>query len=228
MFWVSLAISQITFPFPFASLKWLMIVVWIMAVTYAMIEGTRPQLLDRFKAFEREFAVMFGLLAALCLIGVEELPKITLRADMPPIVQAQERARVPSGFLLERIFWLSKANWYGLKPGDIVVKYGPDRVVDGKSFEDARNVRIATGTPRVKLVVMRSGQPVELDVPVGRLGFEGRDWTFLRENILQLVRQSKVDEATPLLEQAEKERSIPRKDLATVRKILQQAKQPLP
>lgn len=193
----------------------------ILTAVAIVIEAKWPRFSDRLKAFPLEIGLPVGLLFGVIAIGVDILPTVHVSsANLSKAVREQEKAGVPSGFLFEKIVWLSRANWYGLKPGDIVTKYGPDRVTDGKSFEAARNLRITVHTPRVKLVLMRSGRPMEFDVPVGRLGFEGRDWTFMRDRITALIRKGDRDEAAQLLAQVDKDSSIARKDVLILKALL--------
>jgi hypothetical protein len=186
----------------------------VFVTIYVSLESWRPKLFFRCKAFWVEVQVAAAILILALALGVSQLPEINVSSrHLNDAVLRQKEAGVPSGFLLEHIKLVSKANWYRLKPGDIVIKYGNDIVADGKSFEEARNRRIAADISTVTLTVMRNGRPLQLDVPVGRLGFDGRNWTYLLDRILYLVRHNQIPQAQQLVTEAEANHSLSPEDL---------------
>ena len=134
-------------------------------------------------------------------------------ANLDRAIQDQRQARVPSGFLIKEIPWLSKASWYGLKPGDIVTTYAEDPVRDSVSYWAALERRVAAGAMGIKLTIMRSGKREEVTVSSGSLGVDGESWTFMRDAIVDLARANDIETATSLIEQAEKEQSLSVADL---------------
>jgi len=138
-------------------------------------------------------------------------------ANLPQALQEQRQAEVPSGYLIEQVRWISKAHWYDLQPGDIVTRYDGNIVWDKKSYRAALDRGLGAGKTEVELTLMRAGQPRQLNVPSGLIGVKGSDWTFVRDKIIDLVREHRITEAEQLLAKAEAKQDLSREDLLITR-----------
>ena len=186
----------------------------LLGSVYLWIDMKRPNVFARWKAFRIESVIVntLFLVAISAAIAYGKDMNVPF-ANLPEAIQEQREAGAPSGYLIEKVEFISKAHWYGLKPGDIVTRYDEDFVWDYKSYRSALDRRSAAGQREVRLTLIRAGQPRQLTVPSGFLGVVGSDWTFIRDRIIDLIRENRIAEASQLLTKAEAEKSLSREDL---------------
>src|SRR5262245_2924283 len=122
---------------------------------------------SRLRRLSKASKVLIGslILVTLAITGANQLHRSSGNLDR--VIQDQRQARVPSGFMIREIPWMSKASWYGLEPGDIVTNYAGDPVVDSLSYRSALDRHVAAGETDIQLTVMRSGERKEFTVSSG-------------------------------------------------------------
>lgn len=124
--------------------------------------------------------------------------------------QAQSMAlaeqTVKRGLLLTKIEPSSPAAISGLRPGDIVVRYGGSVVEDITSYVDGA-VAQSPGQ-QVPITVFRNGKEINLTVPAGYLGFKYEDWNPARKQIYERLAAHDKKGAAQLAEEAERDESL--------------------
>ena len=100
-------------------------------------------------------------------------------------IQLQRDAPLAAGFLVVHVPFLSKANRVGLQPGDIITKYNGLPVTSASKYRAASDRNLADKT-EITLTIVRAGNPIEIAVPPGLLGFDGKNWTPFIDTIIDL------------------------------------------
>jgi len=115
-------------------------------------------------------------------------------------IQQQKASPVLSGFLVESVPFLSKANRIGLQRGDIIIKYDSLPVTNVRTYYAAIDHILADKAASITITAMRAGEPIQLTAPPGLLGFVGQNWTPFIDTIVDHIRSDRLNQAISLLE----------------------------
>jgi tetratricopeptide (TPR) repeat protein len=114
----------------------------------------------------------------------------------------------------------SPAQRAGLKPMDVIFRYGDVEVVDDASFFAARDAGENSREPEIPIVVFRSGHALQISVERGRLGIESNEYSPVAYQLSSLIMSINAQLQIP-----EYQRAVEFKDSYKVDKVQEEAKQ---
>lgn len=113
----------------------------------------------------------------------------------------------------------SPAQKAGLKPMDIIFRYGDFDVVDDASYFAARDAYENGSAAEISIVVLRNGKALKTNVEPGRLGIESNEYSPVAYQLSSLMMSVNVQQEIP-----EYQRDREFKDSFTLDKVLDEAR----
>lgn len=129
-------------------------------------------------------------------------------SDTQKSVQSQAPAEdtIKRGLLITAIRPSSPAEACGLRPRDIIIRYGGSAVEDITGYIASTEARSLDQS--VTLTVFREGKEIDLNAPTGALGFMSEDWNSARKEIYDRLSIGDSKGAAELAADAERDRSL--------------------
>jgi tetratricopeptide (TPR) repeat protein len=132
------------------------------------------------------------LLLALLITSTSACSSLLARAAQ--LRGSQEPANIQArfsgkGMRITAVHPDSLAEHAGLKPMDVIFRYGDFEVVDEASYFAAREAYQNIRNSRIPLAVWRDGKPVSIRVEPGRLGIESNEYSPVAYQFLSLMMQ---------------------------------------
>jgi tetratricopeptide (TPR) repeat protein len=101
------------------------------------------------------------------------------------------------GLRIIRVFADSPAERVGLKPMDLIFRYGDFDVLDDASYFAARETYEKSRAPEVQLLVWRDGKAVEFMVPSGWLGVQSNEYSPVAYQFSSVMQHIDVERQVP-------------------------------
>lgn len=182
---------------------------WFLDISPIIRKLYNPE--DKTVKVRRSVFISGTIILALLLLtstGILAIKGILNRSQAQRARIEQQRRAIPAGVLVTNVVSGSLAERAGLRVDDLIVRYGEMEILDGASYYVARQEYLTRQESMVNLVVWRDGKEVTLSARTGRLGFDSRDWSSVKDEIDLALQNDDLSKAQQLLDQAERAKTL--------------------